>query len=123
MSKASPRAEQDECTGPGVVMPRTDHHCKHSFDIHGRRASDGRRGVQLCSRPRPPATVIAVSGEVDATNSERVKDYLVGFVHVDHPLVLDLSGVEFLGVAGFRAVIRFAVKCRRAEREWALVDQ
>jgi anti-anti-sigma factor len=65
--------------------------------------------------------VITVGGEVDACNAERVSDYVVGFVHVDHPLVLDLGGVEFLGVAGFRAIIRFAAECRRAEREWALV--
>jgi anti-anti-sigma factor len=66
--------------------------------------------------------MISVSGEVDAGNTDHVSDYVVGFVHVDHPLVLDLSGVEFLSVEGLRAVIRFAEECSRAEREWALVS-
>ena len=66
--------------------------------------------------------MITVSGEVDACNAEHVRDYVVGFVHVDHPLVLDLSGVDFLGDEGFWAVMRFAVDCWRALREWALVS-
>jgi len=76
----------------------------------------------MCSYPRPPATIITVSGEIDPANAEYVSDYIVGFVHVDHPLVLDLSGVAFLGPAGLRAVVRFAAACRRAERHWALVS-
>ena len=92
----------------------------HGSDApHG---SDSGRGVRLCSRPHPSATVITVSGEVDACNAARVSDYIMGFLYADHPLVLDLSGVKFLGVAGLRAVIRFAAECRRAERQWALVS-
>ena len=79
-------------------------------------------GVWLCSYPRPPATVIEVGGEIDAHNAQHVTDYLADFIYVDHPLVLDLSGVDFLGTAGFRAILQFAEECRRAKRHWALVN-
>lgn len=78
-------------------------------------------GVWLCSYPRPPATVIEVGGEIDAHNAQYVTDYFADFIYVGHPLVLDLSGVDFLGTAGFMAILQFAEECRRAERHWALV--
>lgn len=77
--------------------------------------------VRLASYPRPPATVIEVGGEIDACNAEHVSDYVMGFVHVDHPLVLDFSRVEILGTAGLGVILRFAAKCSRAEWDWALV--
>jgi anti-anti-sigma factor len=77
--------------------------------------------VQLSSYPRPPATVIEVVGDVDACDADHVAKYLFGFVHVDHPLILDLGGVGFMGVAGLRAVQLFAEKCRAAGRDWVLV--
>ena len=78
-------------------------------------------GVQLRSYPRPPATVVAIGGEIDACNAEHVNDYLAGFIHLDHPLVLDLSGVDFLGVAGYRAIVGFGAQRRSAQRALALV--
>jgi hypothetical protein len=52
--------------------------------------------VQLSSYPYPPATVIQIGGEVDTITSARVADYLFGFFHIGHPLVVDLSRVDFL---------------------------
>ena len=103
-------------------MIGTDHDFKHTVNVHGAHGNECGRGVRLSSRPRPPATVITVSGDVDVCNAEQVRDYIAGFVHVDQPLVLDLSGVKFLGIDGFRAVLGFAAACRRAKREWALVS-
>ena len=78
-------------------------------------------GVRLCSYPRPSATVIEVDGEIDAHNAQHVTDYFADFIYVGHPLVLDLSGVDFLGTAGFRAILQFAQECRLTGRHWALV--
>lgn len=78
-------------------------------------------GLRLCSYPRLHATVIEVSGEIDAQNAQHVTDYFADFTYVGHPLVLNLSGVDFLGTAGFSAILQFADECRRAERHWALV--
>ncbi len=79
-------------------------------------------GVRLYSYLRRRATVIEVGGEIDAHNAQHVTDYLADFIYVGHPLVLDLSGVDFLGTAGFRAILQFAEERRRAERHWALVS-
>jgi anti-anti-sigma factor len=102
-------------------MTRTDERATRSFTIRRIAPPDGACNVVISSDLQPPATVIRVSGEIDAHNAEYVSDYLLGFVHADHPLVLDLGGLEFMGVAGFRALIRFAAACREVQRSWALV--
>lgn len=78
-------------------------------------------GVRLCSYPRPPALVIEVGGEIDARSARGVSRYLIRFVDVGCPLILDFSAVDFLNFAGFKAVLRFAAECRQAGRDWALV--
>ncbi|ORA39910.1 STAS domain-containing protein [Mycobacterium aquaticum] len=78
-------------------------------------------GVRLCSYPRPPAVVIEVGGEIDARSVRHVSHYLIRFVHVGRPLVLDCSGVGFINFAGFRAILRFATECRQSGRDWVLV--
>jgi anti-anti-sigma factor len=79
-------------------------------------------GVRLCSYSHRHATVIEVGGEIDAHNAQHVTDYFADFIYVGHPLILDLRGVEFLGTAGFEAILQFADECRRAERHLALVS-
>ena len=99
-----------------------DHVLTHIGIAPVARGGPGLLGARLSSYPRRRATVIEVVGEIDAYNAQPVTDYLVGFIHGDHPLVLDLSGVDFLGTAGFRAILQFAEECRRTERHWALVS-
>jgi anti-anti-sigma factor len=98
----------------------------HHVPMHTATAPVARRGpglaLRLCSYPRRHATVIEVGGEIDAHNARHVTDYLADFIYVGHPLVLDLSGVDFLSTAGFSAILQFAEECRRAERHWALVS-
>lgn len=91
------------------------------FDLVTAEADGLGAGAEVCSYPRPPATVIAVRGDVDAAAADLVGTRLMGFTHLDQPLVLDLTGVAFLGPAGLRAVLRFAAACRRANLEWMLV--
>ena len=84
-------------------MTSTVHHVlTHTGTTPVTRGGPG-LGVWLCSNPSPPATVIEVGGEIDAHNAQYVTDYFADFIYVGHPLVLDLSGVDFLGTAGFRA--------------------
>jgi anti-anti-sigma factor len=98
----------------------------HPVHTHTRTAAITRGGpglgVRLCSYPLLHATVIEVGGEIDAYNAQHVTDYFADFIYVGHPLVLDLSGVDFLGTAGFTAILQFAEECRRAERHWSLVS-
>lgn len=102
-------------------MSRPAYFSKLTFVVPTPRASEHFYGVRLSAEPHPPATVITIGGEIDAYNADYVSDYLAGFVRLGHPLVLDLSGVDFLGVAGFRAVLHFGAERRRADLHWALV--
>src|SRR3981081_1511524 len=78
-------------------------------------------GVQLRSYSRAPVTVVAIDGEIDARNADHVSDYLAGFVHLDHPLVVDLSSIDFLGLDGYRVIVGFGAQRRIAQRAWAVV--
>jgi anti-anti-sigma factor len=69
----------------------------------------------------PSVAVITAHGELDASNSHEFVAYALR--HADHirALVLDLSGVEFFGTAGFSALHSINVRCAASEVEWALV--
>lgn len=66
-------------------------------------------------------TVIEVRGEIDALNAEAVSARLHQFVDPDRSLVLDLSDLDFLGVAGLTALFELGGRCDRSGVEWALV--
>ena len=51
------------------------------------------------------ATVVCVSGEIDASNADRVGEAIRRFSRQKAPLILNLSQLDFLGIAGFRALI------------------
>jgi anti-anti-sigma factor len=66
-------------------------------------------------------TVIAVSGQIDALNAERMNRCLSQFVTGERALILDLSDVDFLSFDGLRALLKLADKCRALGVEWAMV--
>ncbi|MGV0715387.1 STAS domain-containing protein [Mycolicibacterium sp. XJ662] len=68
----------------------------------------------------PDTAVIAVHGEIDAANSREFVDYALRHAGQTRRLILDLSGVEFFGTAGFSALHTFNVRCVGARIEWAL---
>lgn len=82
--------------------------------IHRRTAS-----VSLHSRGH--ATVIAVTGEIDASNADFLITVLRGFAAQKASLVLDLSDLVFFGAQGLRVLSDFDEQCRRAGIVWALV--
>lgn len=52
----------------------------------------------------PSSAVLSVFGEIDAANCREFADYVdLHLPHV-HELVLDLTGVDFFGTAGFSAL-------------------
>lgn len=65
--------------------------------------------------------VIAVHGEIDAANADQFGDELQRRVADCEWLVLDLSGLQFIGTAGFSALQRVNVGCAQAGGRWALV--
>jgi anti-anti-sigma factor len=72
--------------------------------------------------PHGSVAVIAVTGEVDASNT----DCLVGMlerVRSEHTsIVVDLSRTEFLGTQALRALFDFDGQCRRGGVAWLLVS-
>lgn len=66
-------------------------------------------------------TVIAIGGEIDASNAGRVNTWLHQFVRADRSLVLDLSDLGFLGVQGLIALFGLGEACDGLGVEWALV--
>jgi anti-anti-sigma factor len=78
-------------------------------------------GAQVRAQCRHLATVVTVSGAIDAMNVERVSEYARHFVLPDKPIVLDLSGVDCLASQGIRLLYRIDDDCRAAGIEWALI--
>jgi anti-anti-sigma factor len=70
---------------------------------------------------QPSLAVVTAHGELDAANAQEFADYaLRDAPRTDH-LVLDLSGVDFFGTAGFSALHTVNVRCAGEKVQWALV--
>jgi len=69
---------------------------------------------------RPETAVITAHGELDAANAQEFVDYALRHAAHTDRLVLDLSGVEFFGTAGFSALHSVNVRCAGEKIEWAL---
>lgn len=65
--------------------------------------------------------VITADGELDATNATQFADYFDLCITDSTPLVLDLSGLEFFGTAGFSALHLINVRCAGAKLRWGVV--
>ncbi len=65
--------------------------------------------------------LVAVRGEVDATNSRALAGYAERQLAASTRLVLDLTHVDFFGTAGFAALHNVNVICARYGAEWLLV--
>lgn len=67
------------------------------------------------------ATVIAISGEIDASNADFTQSVLDDFVTCKDAIVIDLSGLDFIGTQGLRLLIEFDEHRRRVGGRWTLV--
>ncbi|MGE2713354.1 STAS domain-containing protein [Mycolicibacterium litorale] len=68
---------------------------------------------------QPSTTVVTAHGELDAANAQHFADFALR--HTQQQLVLDLTGVEFFGTAGFSALHTLNVRCAGADIAWVLV--
>ena len=60
-----------------------------------------------CSQPWPGMTLCSVAGEVDACTAEQLKTHLLEALGpVDRVVVVDLSGLDFLGTAGLKVLLQ-----------------
>jgi anti-anti-sigma factor len=89
---------------PDNLIERTDCHTAHF----------GTRWLQ------PSMAVITAHGELDAANAQQFVDYALRHATQTDRLVLDLTGVEFFGTAGFSALHTLNVRCAAEKIEWAM---
>jgi anti-anti-sigma factor len=64
--------------------------------------------------------VITAHGELDAANAQEFVDYALRHAASTDRLVLDLTGVDFFGTAGFSALHSVNVRCAGEKIEWAV---
>lgn len=79
-------------------------------------------GAQLHVHARRLATVLRIDGEVDASNAELTVAAIGRVSKLKTPLILDLSHLEFLGVAGLRAVLGVNYDHQRARLHCSVVS-
>jgi anti-anti-sigma factor len=78
-------------------------------------------GVFLSSHARDGATVIAASGEIDASNIAFLTAYTQHHLAGDRPVVIDLADLDFLGAQGIPALFNIDLRCADAGVQWAVV--
>lgn len=78
-------------------------------------------GAQLSAQSRHLATLLTISGAIDAKNVDRLYERSGCFVLPDTGFVLDLSGVTSFTADGVRLLSQLDDACTAAGIEWALV--
>jgi anti-anti-sigma regulatory factor len=78
-------------------------------------------GAAVRAQCRHLATVVTISGAVDATNVDQVSEYSKRFILPDKPFVLDLSGLDCFAAQGVRLLYRVDAVCSVAGLEWSVI--
>lgn len=65
---------------------------------------------------RSLATELCITGEVDVSNVDLVAEAMHRYSQLKAPLIIDLGHVDFLGAAGFRALL--AVNHEHRQAQW-----
>ena len=87
---------------------------------YGNPAADY-QGAHIRALHRHGATVVAVSGRVDARNLTRVTDQITSFVLADTPFVLDLGAVTSFTSRAAGLLDAVEARCAAAGVSWALI--
>jgi anti-anti-sigma factor len=86
----------------------------------GRRPNRRGAHVKLYSRSAD-VLMIAVQGEIDASNAAHVALQMHGSLAMGRPVVVDMTDVEFLGAAGLLHIFAFDKACANVGTTWTLV--
>lgn len=77
--------------------------------------------AQIHVHARSTATILRIVGEVDASNTGLVAEAIRRFSRLKAPLILDLTGLEFLAGSGLRALLVLNEEHREAQlRCWVV---
>jgi anti-anti-sigma factor len=77
--------------------------------------------VRFTSEWGPSSVVITAHGELDASNANQLADYVQGCAAHSKSIIVNLSGLEFFGTAGFSALHTINVRCAGADVRWTIV--
>jgi anti-anti-sigma factor len=69
----------------------------------------------------PSFVVVTAHGELDASNAYQLADYVLRCAAHSQSVILNLSGLEFFGTAGFSVLHTINVRCASADLRWAVV--
>ncbi|MBV8860382.1 MAG: STAS domain-containing protein [Mycobacterium sp.] len=69
----------------------------------------------------PSFVVVTAHGELDASNAHQLADYVQRCATHSRSVILNLSGLDFFGTAGFSALHTINVRCAAADVRWAVV--
>lgn len=78
-------------------------------------------GARLYAHTRSIATVLRLEGEIDTSNAYLVAQAIRRVLNLQAPLILDLSQLEFLGIAGFRALLILNEEQQNAQLHYSVV--
>jgi anti-anti-sigma factor len=96
-------------TAASYLAPR---HAHLPFDCNG---------AAVRAQCRHLATVVTITGAVDATNVDQVIDYARRFNSTDKPFVLDLTGLDSFSAQAVRLLYAVDDACTAAGIEWAVI--
>jgi anti-anti-sigma regulatory factor len=96
-------------TAASYLAPR---HARLPFDCNG---------AAVRAQCRHLATVVTITGAIDANNVDQVIDYAQRFNLPDNPFVLDLSGLDTFSAHAVRLLYAVDDACTAAGLEWALI--
>jgi anti-anti-sigma factor len=88
-----------------------------SFDL---REEHHRATFSACLLPASKL-LVTIHGEIDATTSSALADYVERRMAGAQRLILDLQTVEFFAASGFAALSHINVVCTRAGVQWSLL--
>lgn len=92
-----------------------------SFTSRYGNPADDYKGAHIWAQCRHTATVVAVTGKVDARNVDHVIARTIRVISGESPFVLDLSGVTVFTPAALRLLTAVDDHCAEIGAQWALV--
>lgn len=89
---------------------------------HGFTPNSSKPTAHFAVRWLPPSkAIVTARGELDAANASEFFSYTASHCAQVTELMLDLTGVEFLGTAGFSALQSLHQRCAADGIEWTLL--
>jgi anti-anti-sigma factor len=76
--------------------------------------------LELYDKQVGAASVLTVSGRIDMATSDALRDRLLEMLAAGRPLIIDMSGVNYISSAGLRALMLGAKEARARDGKLAV---